>query len=410
MNIKEIIEQNNLKTREDINSFMKDFIGELMQQMLDKEFDNHMDFEKGKRRKETNVRNGKSSIKNIKTNYGELPIEMPRDRTGSFEPIIVPKRKTLLMDTADTILMMYAKGNSVRDIKELVKQIYNVDINENFISETTKMVSDEVKAFKIRSLKEIYPFVYMDCMYVNVKENMVSVKKAVYVALGIDIEGKKEVLDFWIGDSESSSFWYGILEELKIKGVKDIIYLCSDGVTGFKEILEQAYPKTIHQRCIVHIVRNLNKCVSRKQWKELCDDLKTIYKTINIESAKDASTQVLEKWKDNKLLYRKLTNDIPHMLQLYEYPEGIRKIVYTTNPIESMNSSLRKVTNGKGSFVNEQALEKVLYLRIKELSDKWNKNRTNNWQVVLNELCIMYGDRVEKYIKFYKEIEIYIYN
>ncbi len=400
MNIKEIIEQNNLKTREDINSFMKDFIGELMQQMLDKEFDNHMDFEKGKRRKETNVRNGKSSIKNIKTNYGELPIEMPRDRTGSFEPIIVPKRKTLLMDTADTILMMYAKGNSVRDIKELVKQIYNVDINENFISETTKMVSDEVKAFKIRSLKEIYPFVYMDCMYVNVKENMVSVKKAVYVALGIDIEGKKEVLDFWIGDSESSSFWYGILEELKIRGVKDIIYLCSDGVTGFKEILEQAYPKTIHQRCIVHIVRNLNKCVSRKQWKELCDDLKTIYKTINIESAKDASTQVLEKWKDNKLLYRKLTNDIPHMLQLYEYPEGIRKIVYTTNPIESMNSSLRKVTNGKGSFVNEQALEKVLYLRIKELSDKWNKNRTNNWQVVLNELCIMYGDRVEKYIKF----------
>lgn len=400
MNIKEIIEQNNLKTREDINSFMKDFIGELMQQMLDKEFDNHMDFEKGKRRKETNVRNGKSSIKNIKTNYGELPIEMPRDRTGSFEPIIVPKRKTLLMDTADTILMMYAKGNSVRDIKGLVKQIYNVDINENFISETTKMVSDEVKAFKIRSLKEIYPFVYMDCMYVNVKENMVSVKKAVYVALGIDIEGKKEVLDFWIGDSESSSFWYGILEELKIRGVKDIIYLCSDGVTGFKDILEQAYPKTIHQRCIVHIVRNLNKCVSRKQWKELCDDLKTIYKTINIESAKDASTQVLEKWKDNKLLYRKLTNDIPHMLQLYEYPEGIKKIVYTTNPIESMNSSLRKVTNGKGSFVNEQALEKVLYLRIKELSDKWNKNRTNNWQVVLNELCIMYGDRVEKYIKF----------
>src|SRR5574344_1476975 len=324
---------------------------------------------------------------------------MSRNRTGSFEPIIVPKRKTLLMDTADTILMMYAKGNSVRDIKGLVKQIYNVDINENFISETTKMVSDEVKAFKIRSLKEIYPFVYMDCMYVNVKENMVSVKKAVYVALGIDIEGKKEVLDFWIGDSESSSFWYGILEELKIRGVKDIIYLCSDGVTGFKEILEQAYPKTIHQRCIVHIVRNLNKCVSRKQWKELCDDLKTIYKTINIESAKDASTQVLEKWKDNKLLYRKLTNDIPHMLQLYEYPEGIRKIVYTTNPIESMNSSLRKVTNGKGSFVNEQALEKVLYLRIKELSDKWNKNRANNWQVVLNELCIMYGDRVEKYIK-----------
>ena len=174
--------------------------------------------------------------------------------------------------------MMYAKGNSVRDIKDLIKQIYNVDVSENFITETTKMVSDEVQAFKSRKLKEIYPFIYMDCIYVNVKENMTSVKKAVYVALGIDIEGNKEVLDFWIGDNESSSFWYGILDELKMRGVKDILYLSSDGVSGFKEILEASFPKTIHQRCIVHITRNLTKCVARKQWKELCDDLKRIYK------------------------------------------------------------------------------------------------------------------------------------
>lgn len=398
MDVKEIIEKQNLKTREDINNFMKDLVGELMQQMLDKEFDEHMNYEKGKRRKNNNTRNGLSSTKDIKTNYGDISIDMPRDRDGSFEPIIVPKRKTLLMDTADTIMMMYAKGNSVRDIKELVKQIYGVDVNENFISETTKMVSEEVLAWKQRELKEIYPFIYMDCMYVNVKEEMVSVKKAVYVALGIDIDGNKDVLGFWIGDSESSSFWYGILEELKTRGVKDILYLCSDGVAGFKEILEESFPKTIHQRCIVHIIRNLTKCVSRKQWQELCNDLKTIYKTTDLESAEEATKIVLEKWKTNKILVKKLENDIPHMLQLYEYSENIRKIIYTTNPIESLNSALRKVTNGKGSFVNEQALEKVLYLRIKELKDRWCKNKTPNWQIVLNELCIIHGERVEKYI------------
>lgn len=398
MDVKEIIENQNLKTREDINKFMKELVGELMQKMLDKEFDEHMNYAKGKHSKNSNSRNGLSSTKEVKTNYGNISIDMPRDRESSFNPVIVPKRKTLLMDTADTIMMMYAKGNSVRDIKELVKQIYNVEINENFISETTKMVSEEVLAWQQRKLKEIYPFVYMDCMYVNVKEKMVSEKKAVYVALGIDIEGNKDVLGFWIGDSESSSFWYGILDELKTRGVKDILYLCSDGVAGFKEILEESYPKTVHQRCIVHIIRNLTKCVSRKQWQELCADLKTIYKTTDLETAKESANNVLKKWESNKILIKKLKNDIPHMLQLYEYSENIRKIVYTTNPIESLNSALRKVTNGKGSFVNEQALEKVLYLRIKELKNKWCKNKTANWQTVLNELCIIYEERVEKYI------------
>jgi transposase-like protein len=239
----------------------------------------------------------------------------------------------------------------------------------------------------------------MDCLYVNVKEKMTSVKKAVYVALGIDIEGNKEILDFWIGDSESSSFWYGVLEELKLRGVKDIIYLCSDGVAGFKDILEQSFPKTIHQRCIVHIIRNLTKCLPRKKWQEFCKDLKTIYKTTDIETAKEASKIVLEKWKDNIILCKKLNQDIPHMLQLYDYTACIRKLVYTTNPIESMNSALRKVTNGKGSFVNEQALEKVLYLRIKELQEKWIQKKTSNWPEILNELLIMHGERVEKHIK-----------
>lgn len=399
MEAKEIIEKENLKTREDINNYIQGLVGNIMQELLNKEFDEHMEYKKGSHSDSTNSRNGLSSTKNVKTNFGEISIDMPRDREGSFNPVVVPKRKTLLMDTADTITMMYAKGNSLSDIKDLLKQIYGVDVSEQFISESTKMVSEEINEWRKRKLKEIYPFIYMDCMYVNVKEEMRSVKKAVYVALGVDIEGNKEVLDFWIGDSESSSFWYGALEDLKTRGVKDILYLCSDGVSGFKEILEESYPKTIHQRCIVHIIRNLTKCIPRKEWRELCGDLKKIYKAPNLESAEESSKLMLEKWDKNKILIKKLESDIPHMLQLFDYPENIRKIVYTTNPIESLNSALRKVTNGKGSFVNEEALSKVLYLRVKDLQEKWNKTRKSNWQTVLNELYLIHEDRIDKYIE-----------
>lgn len=399
MEAKKIIEKENLKTREDINNYIQGLVGNIMQELLNKEFDEHMSYKKGCHSDNKNSRNGLSSTKNVKTNFGEISIDMPRDRDSSFNPIIVPKRKTLLMDTADTITMMYAKGNSLSDIKDLLKQIYGVEVSEQFISESTKMVNEEVNKWKQRKLKEIYSFIYMDCMYVDVKEEMRSVKKAVYVALGIDIEGNKEVLGFWIGDSESSSFWYGVLEDLKLRGVKDILYLCSDGVAGFKEILEESYPKTIHQRCIVHIIRNLTKCITRKEWKEFCDDLKKIYKAPNLESAEESSRIILEKWNKNKILIKKLENDIPHMLQLFEYSENIRKIVYTTNPIESLNSALRKVTNGKGAFVNEEALSKVLYLRIKDLQGKWNKKRKSNWQIVLNELYLIHEDRIDKYIK-----------
>lgn len=399
MEVKELIEKENLKTREDINSYIQGLVGNLMQELLNKEFDEHMNYKKGSHSSNKNSRNGISSKKNVRTNYGDIEIEMPRDRDSSFNPIIVPKRKTLLMDTADTITLMYAKGNSLSDIKDLLKQIYGVDVSEQFISESTKMVNDEIIEWRSRKLKEIYPFIYMDCLYTDVKENMKSEKKAIYVALGIDIEGNKEVLDFWIGDSESASFWYGVLDDLKERGVKDILYLCSDGVTGFKGILEEAFPKTTHQRCIVHITRNLTKCLPKKNWKEFCTDLKSIYKAPNIESAKDSVKIVLDKWKNNKLLSKKLVDNIPHLLQLYDYPECIRQIVYTTNPIESLNSALRKVTNGKGAFVNEQALSKVLYLRIKNLTDKWNKKKKANWQTVLNELYLLHEERIDKYIE-----------
>lgn len=389
-------------TYKELDDALNKVRGKILQKLLDKEFEEHMKYKKGSHEEKegTNRRNGKSSTKNIRTKKGEIEINMPRDREGTFEPIVVPKRKRLLDEVADHVTLLYAKGNSIRDIKEILESMYGTKMNEEFISEATKMVNEEVEIWKKRPLKEIYPIVYMDCLYVDVRgERGVSENTAVYVALGIDITGSKEVLGFWIGDTESSSFWYGILDEIKERGVKDIVFLCTDGVAGFKEILEQVYPKTIHQRCIVHIIRNMCKCVTNKEREEMCKDLKTIYKANSREEALENVASFKEKWKANKILIKRMNEYEDSMLELFSYSENIRKLIYTTNAIESVNSCLRKVTNGKGCFINEVALEKVLYLRIKDLEKKWKRMTRTNWPLILNELIELFGERIEKYIE-----------
>lgn len=385
----------------DVSKMLEDLRKKLIQKLLDQEFEEHMKYKKGSHEEklDDNRRNGKGSTKVIKTNDGEYEVTMPRDRDGSFEPIIVPKRKTIIAELSEQITLLYAKGNSIRDIKDILVGIYGTKINEEFISEATSMVNEEVKMWKQRPLKEMYPIIYMDCLYTSVREKGQCEKKAIYVALGVDIKGEKDILGFWEGNTESSSFWYGILEELKERGVKDILFLCTDGVSGFKEILEQSYPKTIHQRCIVHIVRNMTPCVTKKEMKSLCESLRGIYKAKTLDEAKEAEQAFREKYKNNKILIKKLDANIESMLSLYNYSENIRKLIYTTNAIESVNSCLRKVTNGKGSFVSIEALEKVLYLRVKELSKKWNKMKRNNWGMISNELLEQFNERVEKYIE-----------
>lgn len=376
--------------------------GNMIQKLLDKEFEEHMKYKKGSHeaKKTTNRRNGKGSTKTLRTKKGEIEVTMPRDREGSFEPVVVPKRKRIIDEVAEHVTLLYSKGNSIRDIKEILEEMYGTKMNEQFISEATKMVSEEVEQWKRRPLKEMYPIIYMDCLYVDVRgEKGISENTAVYVALGIDITGAKEVIGFWIGDRESSSFWYGILEEIKERGVKDIIFLCTDGVSGFKEILEEAYPKTKHQRCIVHIIRNMCKCVTNKQRKELCDDLKKIYKAETKEEAEENIKSFKDKYNKNKLLIKKIEEYTSSMTDLFLYSENIRKLIYTTNAIESVNSCLRKVTNGKGCFINQIALEKVLYLRIRDLEKKWKRNTMTKWSLVLNELIELFGERVEKYIE-----------
>ena len=402
--VEELIKANNgeMVTYKDLSEALNKIRGKMIQKLLDKEFEHHMEYEKGSHEKKTttNRRNGVGSKKTIRTQEGNFDVTMPRDRESSFEPILVPKRKRLIDDIAEHITLLYAKGNSIKDIKEILESMYGTKLNEQFISDATKMVNEEVLEWKMRPLKEMYTVVYMDCLYTDVRSaSGISENTAVYVALGIDIKGNKEIIGFWIGDSEASSFWYGILEEIKERGVKDIIFLCTDGVSGFKEILEQAYPKTIHQRCIVHIVRNMCKCVPNKEREELCKDLKSIYKANTKEEAQENAQAFRKKWSKNTLLIKRMNEYENSMLELFTYSENIRKLIYTTNAIESVNSCLRKVTNGKGCFVNKVALEKVLYLRILDLEKKWKRTTRANWPLILNELIELFGERIEKYIE-----------
>ena len=402
--VEELIKANNgeMVTYSDLSKALNEIRGKLIQKLLDKEFEYHMDYEKGshEEKETTNRRNGSSSKKTVRTQEGNFEVTMPRDRDSSFEPIVVPKRKRIIDDIAEHVTLLYAKGNSVRDIKEILEAMYGTKLNEQFISDATKMVNEEVLEWKRRPLKEMYAIVYMDCLYTDVRnEKGISDNTAVYVALGIDIKGNKEIIGFWVGDNEETSFWYGILEEFKERGVKDILFLCTDGVSGFRDILKQAYPKTIHQKCIVHIVRNMCKCVPNKEREELCKDLKLIYRANTKEEALENAKTFRNKWSKNTLLIKRMNEYESSMLELFTYSKNIRKLIYTTNAIESVNSCLRKVTNGKGCFINKVALEKVLYLRIIDLEKKWKRMTIPNWPTILNEMLELFGERVEKYIE-----------
>jgi len=393
-------QKDKLVTGKDVSNFFGDLYGDLIQALLEGEMEAFLGYEKGKHesKEDENRRNGYSSKgKKVKTKSGEFKVDMPRDRKGRFDPIIVGKRQRIIEDLDEQVITMYSRGMTLEDIKETIKSVYKIELSNQTISTLTASVSETVKAWQNRPLKECYPFVYVDCLYCHVKENLTSVKKAVYVMLGIDTEGKKEVIGIWIDKSESATFWNEIFEEVKMRGVKDIFFVSMDGLKGLPEAIEKIYPKTITQRCIVHIVRNIYSLLNKKEAAEIIKDFKKIYTSATKEMAEIEYKEYKEKYKENKRLIKKTDEYIEHIYPLFEYPEEIRKIIYTTNPIESLNSALRKVTRGKGAFVNEMALMKVLYLRVENLEKKWNKG-SKNWRNVQNQLAILFEDRYTKYI------------
>lgn len=394
-----IMKNNELKTGGDISAVFTQMYGEIVQALLDKEMDIHLGYDKNSHEEKGtgNRRNGVTSkSKKIKTKSGEIEVKPPRDRDGKFEPMIVKKRQRVLEGFDEIATAMYAKGMTLLDIQEMIKQVYNVDLSKDTISELTSAVNEKVIEWQKRKLKECYPFIYVDCLYCPVKRNLVSEKTAIYVILGIDLEGQKEVLGIWINQTESAHFWNEIFEEIKQRGVEEILFVSMDGLKGLTEAIEEIYPKTITQRCIVHLVRNIYSILPRKGSKEVIGDFKKIYTAPNKIKAELEYEGFLEKYKDNERLIKKVRENIEHIYQLFEYPKEIQKIIYTTNPIESLNSALRKVTRGKGAFINEQALLKVLYLRIQDLEKKWCKG-TMGWVTVKNQLLILFEARISKY-------------
>lgn len=293
---------------------------------------------------------------------------------------------------------MYARGNSLKDIKETIREIYSIDLSEETLSNMTQSVSKEVEKWQNRKLEKCYPFVYVDCIYCSVKDDLRSIKKAIYVVLGIDTKGLKDVLGIWIETTETASKWCEIFEDLKSRGVEDIFFVSMDGLIGLPEAVERIYPQSILQRCIVHITRNIYGILPKKEVKEIISDFKKIYTASNLGHAQLEYESFQKKYKDNKKLMKKVNDNINWVMQIFEYPPAIRKLIYTTNSIESLNAGLRKVTKGKGSFINETALIKVLYLRIQNLKTKWSK-QIKNWKDVQNELAGIFEERFLQYIE-----------
>ena len=397
----DLLMKKGIKTAPEISNALNSMYGKIVQRLLDTEFDEFMEYEKGSHTKEkgSNRRNGSTSKgKKVKTDNGEIVIVPPRDREGKFEPQIVKKRQKVLEGFDNLVISLYAKGNSLTDIKETIKEIYSIELSKETISNMTKSVSEEVEKWQNRKLEKCYPFVYVDCLYCSVKEDLRSIKKAIYVALGVNTKGKKEVLGIWIDTTESASKWCEIFEELKTRGIEDIFFVSMDGLTGLPDAVEKIYPQAIMQRCIVHITRNIYSITAKKESKEVIGAFKKIYTANNLEKAKLEFENFKTKYKENKKVLKKVEENIDWVYQIFEYPPSIRKVIYTTNAIESLNAGLRKVTKGKGSFINEKALMKVLYLRIQDLQKKWSKGIAN-WINVRNELVEMFDKRFFKYIE-----------
>ncbi|SHK35019.1 Transposase (or an inactivated derivative) [Clostridium cavendishii DSM 21758] len=362
--------------------------------MLEAEMDNHLGYAPYERTDNLNSRNGKKS-KVVRSKYGEMEIDVPQDRDSSFEPKIVKKRQKDISNIEDKIISMYAKGLTTRQISEQIEDIYGFEVSEGMVSDITDKLLPEIEDWQQRPLCSVYPIVYIDAVHFSVRDNHVIKKLAAYVILGINEDGKKEVLSINIGQNESSKYWLTVLNELKNRGVKDILILCADGLTGIKESISVAFPKNEYQRCIVHQVRNTLKYVADKDKKEFANDLKTIYHASSEEIGHNRMVEIAEKWQShypNAMKSWSINWDV--ISPIFKFSADVRKVIYTTNAIESLNSSYRRLNRQRSVFPSDTALLKALYLATFEATKKWNLP-LRNWGKVYGELSIMFEDRLD---------------
>ena len=391
--IQGLFEEYDIQTADDIQDALKDLLSGTIKEMMESEMDDHLGYEKYERSDESNSRNG-TKTKRVRSKYGEFEVDVPQDRDSTFDPKVLPKRQKDISSIDDKIIAMYAKGMTTRQISETIEDIYGFEISEGMVSDITDKLLPRIEEWQNRPLSAVYPIVFIDAVHFSVRKEGLIQKLAAYVVLGINDDGKKEVLSIVIGENESSKFWLGVLNSLKNRGVQDILILCSDGLTGIKDAISTAFPKTEQQRCIVHMVRNTLKYVANKDMKSFAKDLKTIYTAANEESAIARLEEVTEKWSEH----------YPHAMNrwhenwdaispIFKFSKDVRTAFYTTNAIESLNSSYRKLNRQRSVFPSAQALLKALYLATFEISKKWTMP-IRNWGKIRGELAIMYPDRM----------------
>lgn len=392
--LKLLQENYDINTAQDLSSALKDMFKGALQEMMNAEFDSSMGYSKyDKKSEKTNYRNG-STKKNLKSEFGSFEFEMPRDRNGEFEPKIVPKNTRDVSGIEDKIISLYAKGLSTRDINKQIKELYGIQVSATMVSNITDQVIPEIKEWQSRPLDEVYPFIFIDAVHFSVREDNHIIKKAAYIVLGINSEGFKEVLGIWIGENESAKYWLGVLNELKQGGVKDILILCSDNLTGIKEAINAAYPNTVQQRCIVHMIRNSVKFVSYKDLKSFTNDLKKIYTSVDEEKGYEQLQEIKNKRSDKyESAFKTWKVNWDAICPFFQFSDSIRKIMYTTNTIESLNRQFRKFTKTKSVFPTNMSLLKCLYLSTKNISKKWDQ-AYRNWGPILSELSIMFDGRI----------------
>lgn len=375
------------------NGLVKELTAALVERMLSGELSHHLGYEKHEVAGygTGNSRNG-ASLKTLKGETGEMAIRVPRDRNGTFEPKLIGKYQTRFEGFDDKILSMYALGMTVRDIQGHLLDMYGVEISPGLISEVTDSIQEEVKAWQDRPLEALYPIVYLDAMMVKMRHEGKVENRAVFTAIGINVEGRKSVLGLWVNGTEGSKFWMSVLMNLKNRGMKDAFVICTDGLKGFPEAIEAIFPSTLVQTCIVHLIRNSLSFVSWKERKAMAADLKLIYRAATVEMAEMALADFRVKYPKHQVVADVWTRNWQRVIPFFDFPEEIRKIIYTTNAIESLHMSLRKVTRNRGSFPSQEAAFKLIYLALQNVSKKWQT--VQGWREALRQFAIRWPDRM----------------
>jgi putative transposase len=398
--LQQFIKENDLKSTEDVQAALRDLFASTMQGMLEAELDTHLGYPKHdtKNKMIDNSRNGHSR-KTLTSEYGDVEISVPRDRKGEFEPEIVKKNQTNTVGIEEQVIALYARGVSTRDIQAHLHQLYGLEVSPTLISNITDKLLPMIKEWQSRPLQSVYAVVFLDAIHYKVKQDGQVVNKAAYMVVGIDLEGQKDVLGIWIGENESAKFWLTVLNELKSRGVEDILITCVDNLKGFSEAIAACYPKSDIQKCVVHQIRNSLKYVSYKDYKAVTASLKPIYKASTEDAALDELDKFEETWGSKyPLVIRSWRSNWDELATFFRYPPEMRRLIYTTNLIEGYHRQLRKVTKGKSIFPTDDSLTKMLYLATMEVTKRWTM-RVQNWGQILSQLTIYFPERIERYIR-----------